>query len=101
VVVGFFNTDQKRFLFPTSLETDAAGNAYGQAEVILANAMNLKELPRINIHTYTFQPGENELVLGKGKVLVLGFIDGNQDIKSRDVGYIGKDEKEAVDWLFY
>ncbi|TDD97795.1 alpha-d-galacturonidase [Flavobacterium cellulosilyticum] len=101
VVIGYFNTDQKRFLLPPSLETDAAGNTYGQAEVILANAMNLKELPRINIHTYLFQPGENELVLGKGKVLVLGFIDGNQDIKSRDVGYIGKDEKEAVDWLFY
>ncbi len=61
LVVGYFNSDQKRFLFPPSLETDAAGNAHGQAEVVLASAMNLKELPRINIHTYTFQPGENKL----------------------------------------
>ncbi|MBK0370904.1 alpha-d-galacturonidase [Flavobacterium agrisoli] len=101
VVVGYFNTDQKRFLFPPSLETDAAGNAHGQAEVILANAVNLKELPRVNIHTYLFQPGENELVLGKGRVLVLGFIDGNQTINSRDVGFIGKDDVQAADWLFY
>lgn len=101
LVVGYFNSDQKRFLFPPSLETDAAGNAYGQAEVILASAMNLKELPRINIHTYTFQPGENKLDLGKGRVLILGFIDANQTITTRDVGYIDAGEKGAVDWLFY
>ena len=101
LVVGYFNSDQKRFLLPPSLETNAAGNEYGQAEVILANAMNLKELPRINIHTYTFKAGENQLTLGKGRVLILGFIDANQKIETRDVGYIGKDEKEAVDWLFY
>lgn len=101
LVVGYFNSDQKRFLFPPSLETDAAGNAHGQAEVILASAMNLKELPRINIHTYTFQPGENKLDLGKGRVLILGFIDANQTITTRDVGYIDEGEKGAVDWLFY
>jgi hypothetical protein len=101
LVVGYFNSDQKRFLFPPSLETDAAGNAHGQAEVILASAMNLKELPRINIHTYTFQPGENKLDLGKGRVLILGFIDANQTIIPRDVGYIDEGEKGAVDWLFY
>ncbi|MCI9843727.1 glycoside hydrolase family 20 zincin-like fold domain-containing protein [Flavobacterium pectinovorum] len=101
LVVGYFNSDQKRFLFPPSLETDAAGNAHGQAEVILASAMNLKELPRINIHTYTFQPGENKLDLGKGRVLILGFIDADQTMTTRDVGYIDAGEKGAVDWLFY
>jgi hypothetical protein len=101
LVVGYFNSDQKRFLFPPSLETDAAGNAHGQAEVILASAMNLKELPRVNIHTYTFQPGENKLDLGKGRVLILGFIDANQTVTPRDVGYIDAGEKGAIDWLFY
>jgi hypothetical protein len=101
LVVGYFNSDQKRFLFPPSLETDAAGNAHGQAEVILASAMNLKELPRVNIHTYTFQPGENKLDLGKGRVLILGFIDANQTVTPRDVGYIDAGEKGAIDWLFH
>ncbi|AXP80037.1 hypothetical protein CJ739_944 [Mariniflexile rhizosphaerae] len=101
LVVGYFNTDQKRFLFPPSLETNAAGNTRGEAEVILANAVRLKDLPRVNIHTYEFKPGENELKLGKGRVLIFGFIDANQKITSRDVGLIGDDEKEAVDWLFY
>lgn len=101
LVVGYFNTDQKRFLFPPSLETNAAGNTRGEAEVILANAVRLKELPRVNIHTYEFKPGENELKLGKGRVLIFGFIDANQKVTSRDVGLIGDDEKEAVDWLFY
>ncbi|MFV0541519.1 MAG: hypothetical protein ACK5MZ_09840 [Aestuariibaculum sp.] len=58
-------------------------------------------MPRVNIHTYTFRSGQNELVLGKGKVMVLGFVDANQEMVSRDVGLINKDEKEAVDWLFY
>ena len=101
LVVGYFNTDQKRFLFPPSLETNAAGNARGEAEVVLANAIKLKALPRVNIHTYQFEKGENELVLGKGRVLILGFIDADQTITSRDVGLIGDDEKDAVDWLFY
>lgn len=101
VVVGYFNTDQKRYLFPPSLETDAAGNTHGQAEVILANAVNFKELPRLNIHTYEFLPGENTLELGKGRVLILGFISATEQVTSRDVGYIGADDKEAVDWLFY
>lgn len=101
LVVGYFKTDQKRFLFPPSLETNAAGNTHGQAEVVLANAMKLKQMPGINIHTYNFNAGEHELNLGKGRVLILGFIDANQNINSRDVGLIGKDDKEAVDWLFY
>lgn len=101
LVVGYFNTDQKRFLFPPSLETNAAGNTKGEAEVILANAMRLKDLPRVNIHTYTFEAGENELILGKGRVLIFGFIDANQPISTRDVGLIGDNEKAAVDWLFY
>ncbi len=101
LVVGYFNTDQKRFLFPPSLETNAAGNEHGEAEVVLANAVKLKDLPRVNIHTYHFSPGENELNLGKGRVLIFGFIDSNQTINSRDVGLIGEDDKEAVDWLFY
>ena len=101
LVVGYFNTDQKRFLFPPSLETNAAGNIHGEAEVILANAITLKDLPRVNIHTYLYEPGEHTLSLGKGRVLLLGFIDANEAETSRDVGYVGKDDKEAVDWLFY
>ena len=101
LVVGYFKTDQKRFLFPPSLETNAEGNAHGEADVVLANAVKLQGLPGVNIHTYEFQPGENELNLGKGRVLIFGFIEANQTIISRDVGIIGKDDKEAVDWLFY
>lgn len=101
LVVGYFNTDEKRFLFPPSLETNAAGNDRGEAEVILANAVKLKALPRVNIHTYTFEAGENELVLGKGRVLIFGFIDAAQTINSRDVGLIDDNEKASVDWLFY
>lgn len=101
VVVGYFNTDQKRFLLPPVLETNAAGNLRGEAEVVIANAMEVKDMPRINIHTYTFDAGNNELVLDKGRALILGFIDAEQEIKDRDAGLVGADEKKAIDWLFY
>ncbi|UGU15771.1 glycoside hydrolase family 20 zincin-like fold domain-containing protein [Sinomicrobium kalidii] len=101
VVVGYFNTDRKRFLLPPALETNAAGNLRGEAEVILANALKIKNMPRVNIHTYRFDPGENELKLGKGRVLILGFIDADENIISRNAGLMGENEKEAIDWVFY
>ncbi|KEO74302.1 alpha-d-galacturonidase [Anditalea andensis] len=101
LVVGYFNSDQKEFSRAPDLETNAAGNLRGESEIKLANAMKIEGMPRVNIHTYSFEPGNNELILGKGKVMILGFIDGTQSIEYRDAGIIGKDEKEAIDWLFY
>lgn len=101
LVVGFFDTDEDDYLTPTTLETNAAGNTRGQADVVLANALQLDDYPKINIHTYTFEEGENEITLGKGRVLLLGFIDADQEIKSRDAGIGNEGEKEAIDWLFY
>ena len=76
---------------------NAAGNVRGQADIALANALKLDDYPKINIHTYRFDAGENELKLEKGRVLILGFIPASQNIKSRDAGLIGK---RAIDWLF-
>ncbi|MDN3669537.1 hypothetical protein QWY93_09350 [Echinicola jeungdonensis] len=101
LVVGFFNTGDKHYLNPPTLETNAAGNMRGQAEVQLANAMEIAGLPPVNIHTYEFEAGDNELVLGEGKVLILGAIDAGQEIQSREVGLIGEEQKAAVDWVFY
>ena len=98
VVVGFFEdaTDDENLVAPT-LENNAAGNVRGQADIALANALKLDDYPKINIHTYRFDAGENELKLEKGRVLILGFIPASQNIKSRDAGLIGK---RAIDWLF-
>jgi hypothetical protein len=101
LVVGYFNTDQKGYLRPPTLETNAAGNIMGQAEVLLANALKLQDHPRINIHTFDFEAGDQELSLDKGMVLILGAINSEASIQSRDVGIIGESEKEAIDWLFY
>ncbi|MFC4873810.1 hypothetical protein [Negadavirga shengliensis] len=101
LVVGYFNTDERRYLMPPTLETDAAGNVRGQAEVLLANAMEINGQPRVNVHTFLFGTGEQELSLDPGKILILGFVDGEEELDSRDVGLIGEEEREAVDWVFY
>ena len=72
VVVGFFDSKDSNNLIAPTLETNAAGNVRGQADIILANALKLDEYPTINVHTYLFEAGSNELKLGKGRVLILG-----------------------------
>lgn len=97
VVVGFFDSKGQDNLIAPTLETNAAGNSRGQADIVLANALKLDDYPTVNIHTYRFEAGTNELKLGKGRVLILGFIKAEQNIENRDAGINGK---RAIDWLF-
>lgn len=100
VLVGFFNQKSAQFLKAPELETDASANNQGQAETKIANAIQLKGMPTVNLHSYDFKPGQNELILPKGACLILGFIKGNQQIKSYDAGITEKGRKLEIDWLF-
>lgn len=86
ILVGYFQSKDNGFLMPPNLETDASANDFGQAEVRIANAIKLSDLPELNIHTYSFKAGENKLVLGKGNVLILGFVNGDQEVKALSKG---------------
>ncbi len=101
ILVGYFNTNSNSALKPPTLETNANANDRGQADVKIANALLIPDLYPVNIYTYLYEAGENELILGKGRALILGFIDGNEDITVHDAGLTNSDEGPAVDWLFY
>jgi hypothetical protein len=101
VVTGYFNGHSYKILQPPTLETDASANSRGQADIRIANAMDIPGLYPVNICTYSFDAGDNELRLGKGIVLILGFIDGDQDIILRDAGMGVDKNNEGIDWLFY
>ena len=96
MLVGFFHDDDSKWAKAPKLETDATGNEYGQAEPILYNAINMKGMPPINIHTYHFQAGNHSINLPKGIICVVGFT--NTEIKPRDVGL--QSAGDEVDWLF-
>lgn len=101
VVVGYFNGHSNKILMPPTLETDAHANDRGQADIKIANALDIPGLYPVNIYTYYYEPGENVLQLDKGIALILGFMEGDQEIRMRDAG-IGRDENiEVIDWLFY
>jgi hypothetical protein len=100
VLVGYFNTNSYSVLNPPTLETNAQANDRGQADIRIANAMLIPGLYPVNVYSYAFEAGENELVLGKGRVLILGFINGNQEIATHDAG-VGASGAPAIDWLFY
>jgi hypothetical protein len=100
VLVGYFNTNSYSTLKPPTLETNAQANDRGQADIKIANAMLIPGLYPVNIYSYRYEAGEYELVLGKGRVLVLGFINGETNIPIHDAG-VGVEGEASVDWLFY
>jgi hypothetical protein len=100
LVVGYFNGQSYKILQPPALETDASANNRGQAEIRIANAIEISGLYPVNIYTYYYEPGTHTFELEKGIVLLLGFMDGNQEIGTYDAG-IGVGEEKSIDWLFY
>jgi hypothetical protein len=101
VLVGYFNTNEQGYLQPPTLETNASANDRGQAEVCIANALDIEGLPSVNIHAYHFDKGDNTLELDKGVALVLGFTTLGQQFKPYDAGLGSGSQRETVDWLFY
>lgn len=101
VLVGYFNTNSYSVLEPPTLETNANANDRGQADIKIANAMLIPGLYPVNVYNYHYEAGEHELILGKGRVLILGFIDGNEEISIHDAGITKDENGPAVDWLFY
>ena len=106
VLVGFFNPKQAAFSKDTTflkapeLETNASANDYGQGEIKIANAVVIKGMPPVNIHSYSFPGGTNTLKLARGVCLVLGFADGDQIIPLYDAGLTEGGMKREIDWLF-
>jgi len=96
LLVGFFLDDDHKWAKPPKLETDATGNDYGQAEPLLSNAVNMIQMPKVNIHAYQMPAGTHELRLPKGIIMVAGFTDST--IQPRDCGLSGS--TETADWLF-
>jgi hypothetical protein len=106
LLVGYFNPQKAAFskdsvfLKAPELETNAGANDYGQAEIKIANAIVIKGMPPINIHSYSFPAGNNTLKLSKGICLILGFVDNKEPIPSYDAGLTETGKEKQIDWLF-
>jgi hypothetical protein len=100
VLVGFFNNKMPQYLPEPQLETDASANDYGQADIKIANAIQIDGLPPVNIHTYTFKAGSNTFTLGKGAALVLGIVDADANVPLYDAGLSNEGNIKDLRWLF-
>ena len=100
VLVGYFASKAPHYLQEPQLENDASANDYGQADIKIANAMQIEGLPPVNIHTYTFKAGSNTLSLGKGACLILGFVDDTAVIPVYDAGLSNEGNIRDLRWLF-
>jgi len=100
VLVGYFASKNSQYLQEPQLENDASANDYGQADIKIANAIQIEGLPPVNIHTYTFKAGSNTLSLGKGACLILGFVDDTAVIPVYDAGLSNEGNIRDLRWLF-
>jgi hypothetical protein len=99
LLVGFFEKKSSAFLPAPQLETDASANDYGQAEPRIANALILAGMPAVNVHAWSFKPGEHTLELGKGLCLILGFVKPTDRTRTYDAS-LNEPGKKNLDWLF-
>jgi len=100
VLVGYFASKTPQYLQEPQLETDASANDYGQADIKIANAIQIEGLPPVNVHTYTLKAGNNTLSLGKGACLILGFVDDTAVIPVYDAGLSNEGNIRDLRWLF-
>ncbi|MGF7233225.1 alpha-d-galacturonidase [Arachidicoccus sp.] len=100
LLIGYFVNKSKTYLSEPELETDASANEYGQAETKIANAVLVPGFPSVNVHSFSFAPGEHSFQLGDGECLVLGFIDGNKKLVPYDAALGTNGEDKDLDWLF-
>lgn len=96
MLVGFFMDDDPKWAKPPRLETDATGNEYGQAEPVITNAVNMTNMPTVNIHSYHFEAGHHVVNLPKGIIMIAGFT--TSTLTPRDAELQGAGDE--VDWLF-
>jgi hypothetical protein len=100
ILVGYFNDTSRKYLQPPQLETNAAANEFGQAEIKIANGILIEGFPPVNLHTYTFGPGKHSLSLAKGICMIAGFADGNSPVPIFDADLSKYAKAKEVDWLF-
>jgi hypothetical protein len=100
ILVGFFAEKNDTYLPEPQLETDASANEYGQAEVKIANALDIAGMPAVNVHAWSFQPGTHTLTLGKGLCLLMGVIPESDNLPMMDAGFKSTESAGALDWLF-
>jgi len=74
VLVGYFNSTDKVFAPKPVLEIDATANDHGQADTKVRNALRIQYMPMIDVHSYSFAAGKQELKLPKGEAIILGFV---------------------------
>lgn len=99
LIVGYFNSEDRRIARAPKLETDASADEYGQADVNISNAATIEGMPTLDTHVYTFAPGKHELRLPIGQCVIFGFTE--DSAASRDAGLGASFSGNNLDALFY
>jgi hypothetical protein len=85
VLIGYFKSDDKKWLQPPTFETDALAAERGNAEPLIQNAVAIESLPAVDVYTQNYDAGQHTLEMrGSGCFLVLGVIPQSVHITRRD-----------------
>jgi hypothetical protein len=85
VLIGFFQSrDASVWLQAPDPETNSAAAEQGPDQPLLRNAICLSQLPSVDVHVLGLAAGQHTLDFGRGSYLILGVVDGSEDIPERD-----------------
>jgi hypothetical protein len=85
VLIGYFNSSDKKWLQPPELETDALAAERGSTAPLIRNAVAIPGLPAVDVYTQYYGAGRHKLEMrGSGTFIVLGVIPRSIEITPRD-----------------
>lgn len=87
LLVGYFKEDRDIWAQPPNLDIDSQAAKYGGVETVMQNVMQLEGSPGVDLHVFTYDAGEITFdPRSPGSYLILGVIQADQEVTSRDVG---------------
>jgi hypothetical protein len=93
ILVGVFRNRSSR-------RRDSAVPPIDEWEPIFRDGAIVKDQPRLTVWAHKLPAGRNDLDLGKGAFVVLGFVRADADLRARIVFPSGEAGNADLDWLF-
>jgi hypothetical protein len=86
ILIGYFKSEDGKFLKVPNLETDALAGEHGGIEAVIRNAVVVESLPPVDVHVMSYEAGRHRLdVRGRGAFVILGVVPQSAKIEPRDV----------------
>lgn len=99
ILIGYFNSDNKRYLQPAKLELNTHADARGGLEPVMRDAIRVSYAPSVNVHAFSYKKGKHQIYLGVGAFLMIGAVAKDQNIEVSSTA-MENEKLRTLDWMF-